>query len=100
MLELLKNREEYEFVQHQFPAVETQQPFLFAELAAASDHVLLAHEPPLRHWIETGQLATARLEDLGETWDVQLIQRKDRKLSAAGIELAAAIREASGKYIG
>jgi len=97
MIELLETSEDFELMEHNFPSVQIQQPFLLAELVATSNYIMVAPSMQLRDWIDAGRLVARSIFDLRSVIDVNVVWREGLELSPAGERMIETLRQVSAR---
>ena len=96
-LQLINTSDEFELIDRNFPAIQLQQPILMAELVSKSDFVIWAPETVLADWVDSGRLVTRVLSDLDDVFDVNLVWKRDVRLSPASEGMIAILREVAAR---
>lgn len=74
---LLSSAYEFDLVNRNFPSIALQQPWLMADFARVSDHIIISTKGPLRAALQAGDLVALTPVDLDLALSMQLVHRDD-----------------------
>ncbi|HEY5680706.1 MAG TPA: LysR family transcriptional regulator [Pseudomonadales bacterium] len=92
-LRTLRDSDDYRRFERNYPAVQTQQPWLLADLVAAGDFVMFAPGEPLADRIGQGLLVTREVADLQTRIEVKLVWKAGVSRSPAAKRMAEILHE-------
>lgn len=95
----LRDSDDYERFERNYPAVQIQQPWLLADLVAAGDFVMFAPAEPLAARVEQGHLVTRKVSGLQTLISVDLVWKAGVSLSPAAARMLQILREVAARRV-